>query len=167
MIFGASPNLTTVQLVNNAHLGQSLPSSLFALPGLKALVVNGQGLTQSLISLFSAASSGMKSSLTTLDLSSNSLSGSVPDLSGFTALIELSLGANQFTSLPSSSSDSGFPTSLKTFNMARNTDLGGNVPSVVCADSGLTACDLRDTQLGINGQNATTGMCGPCIFGSA
>lgn len=166
-IFDASPNLTSVQLVNNAHLGQNLPSSLFALPGLKALVVNGQGLTQSLSSLFSGASSGMKSSLATLDLSSNSLSGSVPDLSGFTALIELSLGANQFTSLPSSSSDSGFPTSLKTLNMARNTDLGGNVPSVVCADSALTACDLRNTQLGINGQNATTGMCGPCMFGSA
>lgn len=165
-IFSTS-NLTSVQLVNNAHLGQSLPSSLFALPGLKTLAVNGQGLTQSLASLFSSASSGLKSSLTTLDLSSNSLSGSIPDFSGFTALIELNLGINQFTSLPSSSLENDFPTSLQTFNMARNPTLSGNVPSVVCTDSALTSCDLRSTQLGINGQNATTGMCGPCLFGTA
>lgn len=163
--FANSHNLTSVQLVNNAHLGQTLPSSLFTLPSLNALVVNGQSLTQSLTSAFSSASSGLKSSLTTLDLSSNSLPGSVPDFSEFTALVELSLGANQFTSLPSS--DSGLPASLKTLNMAKNPDLSGNVPNVVCADSALTACDLRNTQLGINGQNATTGMCGHCLFGSA
>lgn len=167
--FAASTNLTSLQLVNNPHLGDSLPTSLFTLPSLKSLVVNGQGLTQ-VGGAINSAANGIKASLTTLDLSNNALSGSLPDLSAFSSLVEINLASNQFSALvgvsTSSGSDDGFPSGLQTLNIANNSALSGSVPSTLCASTALKSCDLRSTQLGVNGADATTGSCGVCQFGS-
>ncbi|KAF8316036.1 RNI-like protein [Clavulina sp. PMI_390] len=166
--FKQSTNLTSLTLVKNPQLGSSLPSSLFTSPAqLKSVIVNGQSLS-SAGGAITAASNAVKSSLTTLDLSTNSLSGSIPDFSAFSALTEVNLSQNQFTSLSSSSSSDGFPSGLATLNVAGNSGLGGSVPSALCTAAGSTlqSCDLRSTELGLNGANATTGSCGSCLFGS-
>jgi hypothetical protein len=156
--FAASANLTSVTLVNNPQLGDSLPSSLFN-ASLITLVVNGQSLSGQ---PFPSSGPGKAAqTLKTLDLSSNSLSGPLPNLSNFSALVELNFDSNQFTNL----SGYGFPAGLTTISLEKNPDLTGSVPIQLCGSKILSSCDFRGTQLGVNGTNATTGMCGSCLFG--
>ncbi|KAG9104236.1 hypothetical protein FRC06_004220 [Ceratobasidium sp. 370] len=98
-----SKALTTLTLVRNPKMGTTLPSGLGSL-SLKTLIVNGQSLT-SFDPVFT--SSTLASSLQTLDLSSNSVTESLPsDLSDMGVLTELNLSANDIaapfpTAMPS------------------------------------------------------------------
>ncbi|OJT06501.1 Receptor-like kinase TMK4 [Trametes pubescens] len=154
-LFTSLNKVTTLTLVKNANMGSELPSSVTALP-LQNLVVNNQALASDTLSTL-ASSTSLQGSMKLLDLSSTSLSGSIPSgISSFTSLVELHLDGNSLTNpLPSS-----FPPSLHTLTLTNNTQLSGTVSSGTsfCALSGLQTCDMRGTNL--NAQ----GACGSCQF---
>ncbi|KAI0359542.1 L domain-like protein [Trametes cingulata] len=156
-LFTSLNKVTTLTLVKNAKMGNELPSSLFSLP-LQNLVVNGQALSSDTLSNV-VSSISFRGSLKLLDLSSTSLSGSIPStISSLTSLVELHLDGNSISNpLPPS-----FPSSLQTLTLTNNTQLSGAVPSGTsfCALSGLKTCDVRGTDL------SPQGGCGPCQFPS-
>ncbi|KAJ8469991.1 hypothetical protein ONZ51_g8619 [Trametes cubensis] len=126
-VFSSLDKLTTLTLVKNTQMSNELPSSLFDVP------------------------------LQNLDLSSTSLSGTIPStISSFTALTELHLDGNSLANpLPST-----FPSSLQILTLTNNTQLTGAVASGTsfCALSGLQTCDVRGTGL------SAQGACGSCQF---
>ncbi|KAI0695202.1 hypothetical protein C8T65DRAFT_584507 [Cerioporus squamosus] len=148
-------NLTTLALVKNAKMTGDMTPGFTSLP-LQNLVVNNQGLPTNPISAL--LSSAAARSLQILDLSSTSLTGSLPtDLSGFTALTELHLDSNALMNpLPSK-----FPPNLQALTLTNNTQLGGAVQAGTsfCALSGLKTCDVRGSGLSVSG-----GACGACQF---
>ncbi|KAI0753166.1 hypothetical protein C8Q80DRAFT_1097000 [Daedaleopsis nitida] len=148
-------NLTTVTLVKNAKMTGDMSSGFTSLP-LKNLVINGQPLPTNPVSALLSSLAGR--SLQTLDLSSTSLSGSLPaDLSGFASLVELHLDNNGLTNpLPST-----FPPNLQALTLTNNSQLGGLVPSGTsfCALAQLKTCDVRGSGLSTNAQG-----CGACQF---
>ncbi|CDO74707.1 hypothetical protein BN946_scf184847.g15 [Trametes cinnabarina] len=154
-LFSSLSKVTTLTLVKNANMGSELPSSLLTIP-LHNLVVNGQSLSSDVLSRL-ASSTTLRGSLNLLDLSSTSLSGTIPaSLSSLSALTELHLDNNALaTPLPST-----FPSSLQALTLTNNTQLTGVIASGTsfCALSGLQTCDVRGT--GLNAQ----GACGPCQF---
>ncbi|KAH9889384.1 L domain-like protein [Cubamyces lactineus] len=153
--FSSSSKLTTLTLVKNAQMSNELPSSLFNVP-LQNLVINSQPLASDTLSNL-ASSTSLRGSLKLLDLSSTSLSGSIPStISSFTALTELHLDGNSLANpLPSA-----FPSSLQILTLTNNTQLTGAVASGTsfCALSGLQTCDVRGTGL------SAQGACDSCQF---
>ncbi|KAI9568800.1 RNI-like protein [Boletus coccyginus] len=151
----ASPGLTrlsTLALVRNSQMGSALPSSLTSLAGLQDLLVNSQVLLPSpLVTL--AASSSLAASLHTLDLTSTSLTGSIPgSLSSFKGLTQLVLGSNNLTgSVPT------FPNTLQVLELNGNAGLGG---SISCSPAPLEQCSVQGTGISVSGcgvcQNTTT-----------
>ncbi|KAG8704836.1 hypothetical protein FRC09_003304 [Ceratobasidium sp. 395] len=150
---GALPkSLASLVLVRNSKMGPALPSSVGSL-SLQSLIVNGQSLT-SFDPVFK--SSSLSSSLQTLDLSSNVITGSLPsDLSAMSALAELNLSANDIAGpFPTS-----MPSKLQVLDLEGNPKLSGSLPTSLCSSTSLTQCDLKNTGLGASG---TT--CGSCTF---
>ncbi|CUA70711.1 hypothetical protein RSOLAG22IIIB_04307 [Rhizoctonia solani] len=151
-VFSSTKSLSSLTLVRNSKMGSTLPSSLGSL-SLRSLIVNGQALTSADVIL---NSSSLASSLQTLDLSSNSISSSLPsDLSGMKALAELNLSGNNIAApFPTA-----MPSALQVLDLQGNSKLSGSLPSTMCTSSSLTQCDLKSTGLG--GQGVT---CGACVF---
>ncbi|KDQ20105.1 hypothetical protein BOTBODRAFT_102072 [Botryobasidium botryosum FD-172 SS1] len=156
--FNKSSKLTSVTLVKNAQLGQTVPTGLFSLP-LQTLIINTQNISTPLTTIFTSA---LASTLTTLDLSFNALTGALPStLSSYNVLTDLHLDANDITALPAA-----LPVSLKAFTIATNPRLASTIPAAVCSSSTLASCDFRGTQLKIStGQGNATTVCGKCLFG--
>ncbi|KAI0326328.1 L domain-like protein [Cubamyces sp. BRFM 1775] len=154
-VFGSLGKLITLTLVKNSQMSSELPSSLFSIP-LQNLVVNGQPLSSDTLSNL-ASSTSLRGNLKLLDLSSTSLSGTIPStISSFTALTELHLDGNSLANpLPSA-----FPSSLQILTLTNNTQLTGAVASGTsfCALAGLQTCDVRGTGL------SAQGACGSCQF---
>jgi len=147
-----SKSLTTLTLVRNSKMGSTLPTGLGSL-SLKTLIVNGQSLV-SFDPVFTSSTLGP--SLQTLDLSSNSITKSLPsDLSTMGALTELNLSANDIAAL----FPTAMPSKLQVLNLEGNAKLSGLLPSSMCSSTSLTQCDLKNTGLG-----ATTMTCGSCTF---
>ncbi|KAF8435063.1 hypothetical protein L210DRAFT_3551804 [Boletus edulis BED1] len=151
----ASPGLTrisTLALVRNSQMGTSLPSSLTSLTGLQNLLLNSQALSPSPLATL-AASSSLAASLHTLDLTSTSITGSIPSaLSSFKGLTQLLLGSNNLTgTVPT------FPSTLQVLELNRNAGLGG---SIACPPAPLAQCSVQGTAISVAGcgvcQNATT-----------
>lgn len=131
-------------------MGTTLPYYL-GQNAIETLVVQEQGLSEFII----VGSTILTASLTTLDLTSNALSGPVPVLLGaFGALKELRLGGNDLTGpLPA------LPAGLQTLDLDHNPRLGGfALPAAVCGSHALAECDLRATAF------ANTTLCGVCKF---
>ncbi|KAG0708684.1 L domain-like protein [Suillus ampliporus] len=151
-LFSSLKAVTTLTLVRNPMMGSSLPSTLSQLP-LQNLVINSQNLTNPLSSL--SSSSTLQASLKLLDLSTTSLTGTIPGtISSFLALTQLLLTNNNLQPpLPS-----GFPPSLQILSLQNNTALSGTLPSSLCSSTQLKTCSLQNT-----GLNATGG-CGSCQF---
>ncbi|OAX42823.1 RNI-like protein [Rhizopogon vinicolor AM-OR11-026] len=151
-LFSSLKAVTTLTLVRNTMMGSSLPSTLTQLP-LQNLVINSQQLTNPLSSL--SSSSSLQASLQLLDLSSTSLTGTIPStISSFSALTQLLLSNNNLQApLPSN-----FSPSLQILSLQNNTALTGTVPSSLCSSAQLKSCSLQST-----GLNATGG-CGSCQF---
>ncbi|KAH7883248.1 RNI-like protein [Phlebopus sp. FC_14] len=151
----ASPALTSVStlaLVRNSQMGSALPSSMTGLTGLQSLLVNSQPLSPSPLASI-AASPALASSLHTLDLTSTSLTGSIPDaISSFTGLTQLLLGSNNLTgSVPT------LPDTLQVLELNGNSGLGGKF---ACAAGVLKDCAVQGTTINVDGcgvcQNSTT-----------
>ncbi|KAH7907348.1 RNI-like protein [Hygrophoropsis aurantiaca] len=153
-LFSYLKAVTTLTLVNNPKMGTSLPSTLPQL-SLQNFVVNSQPLSNPLSSL--SSSSSLQASLQLLDLSSTSLTGTIPSsISSLTALTQLLLTSNNLQApLPST-----FPSSLQILSLQNNTALTGTVPSSLCSSSSLKSCSLQSTGL------SASGGCGSCQFSS-
>ncbi|CAL1711568.1 unnamed protein product [Somion occarium] len=151
-VFSSLDQVTTVELVKNGQMGNDLPSSVTSLP-LQNLIVNGQNLNNPLQTL--SSSSSLQRSLQLLDLSSTSLSGSIPSsISSFSALVELHLDSNNLTNpLPSS-----FPSSLGALTLSNNSGLSGSVQGSFCSLGKLQNCEMTGTGL------TAAGGCGVCRF---
>ena len=88
------------------------------------------------------AALGSLTSLTTLDLSDNQLSGTIPDLSSLTSLTTLNLRDNQLSgTIP----DLSTLTQLQTLNLSAN-QLSGTIPDLSTLTQ-LQTLNLRDNQL--------------------
>ncbi|KAG6381983.1 hypothetical protein JVT61DRAFT_612 [Boletus reticuloceps] len=151
----ASPGLTrlsTLALIRNAQMGTSLPSSLTSLAGLQSLLVNSQALSPSLLATL-AVSSSLAASLHILDLTSTSLTGSIPSaFSSFKSLSQLLLGSNNLTgTVPT------FPSTLQVLELDGNAGLDG---TIACTSTSLMQCSVQGTAISAAGcdvcQNATT-----------
>ncbi|KIK39168.1 hypothetical protein CY34DRAFT_808597 [Suillus luteus UH-Slu-Lm8-n1] len=149
-LFSSLTAITTLTLIRNPTMGSSLPSSLTQLP-LQNLVINSQSLTNPLPTL--SSSPAFQASLKLLDLSSTSLTGSIPNtISSFASLTQLLLSNNNLQPpFPSN-----FPPSLQILNLQNNTGLSGTLPSSLCNSTLLTSCELGSTGL--------IGGCGLCQF---
>ncbi|EJD46958.1 L domain-like protein [Auricularia subglabra TFB-10046 SS5] len=150
VLLAAWTGLRTLSLVSNSKMGTSLPYYL-GQNAIETLIVQQQGLTEFIL----VGSSIMASSLTTLDLTANALTGPVFALFGaFNALTTLRLGDNDFTGpLPA------LPKGLQTLDLNDNPRFGGfTLPAALCSSAALTNCDMTDTGFSAN----TT--CGVCKF---
>ncbi|KAF8605783.1 L domain-like protein [Ceratobasidium sp. AG-I] len=149
--FTSAKSLVSLTLVRNSKMGTTLPSSVGSL-SLKSLIVNGQSLA-SFGPIFT--SSSLASSLQTIDLSSNSITASLPsDLSTMSALAELNLSANNIAApFPTA-----MPSTLQVLSLEGNAKLSGALPSSLCSSTTLAQCDLKNT-----GLDSTT-PCGVCTF---
>lgn len=134
--FDSLTSLNSILLSSNAKLGSSLPS-LKNLKRLRTLSATGQNLN-------SIDITSLPSSLTYIDLSYNSLSGEIANLTSLSALTTLYLTSNSFRSVTSSSS---FPSTLQSLSLASNTDLTGSLPAQLCSSPLLSSCDVRNTGL--------------------
>jgi len=150
-LFTLLTKVTDLTLIANRNFSGDL-TSITSVP-LRSLIIKNQRLTNPLDSLTS--SRGLQNSLVVLDLSSNSLSGSIPaSLSSFVALTQLHLDNNNLgQAVPGS-----FPRSLQSLTISNNTNLSGTMPSDLCSSVFLKECDLRGTSV-----NKTNG-CGVCQF---
>ncbi|KAF9652818.1 L domain-like protein [Thelephora ganbajun] len=150
-LFSLLTKVTDLTLIANGKFAGDL-TSITALP-LRSLVIKNQRLTNPIESL--AASQSLQSSLLVLDLSSNSLSGSIPaSISSLAALTQLHLDNNNLgQAVPGS-----FPHSLQSLTISNNTNLSGAMPADLCSSIFLKECDLRGTSV-----NKTNG-CGICQF---
>jgi hypothetical protein len=87
--------LTSLQLIKNAAMSPTLPSSLFS-SSLTTLIINSQPLSNPLAQL--SSSTTLQASLRTLDLTQTQLTGSIPSsLTDLRALAELHLDRNSLT----------------------------------------------------------------------
>ena len=118
----------------------SIPSDLGDLSSLSTLNLSENSLTGSIPSEL-----GGLSSLETLNLSGNQLSGAIPsDLGGLSSLKTLNLSGNQLTgTIPS---DLGGLSSLLTLNLSGN-QLSGAIPSKLGNLSNLTGLNLSGNEL--------------------
>ncbi|WVQ66681.1 uncharacterized protein L199_004870 [Kwoniella botswanensis] len=132
--FSTARNLNTLVLVNNPNLGNTLPD-LSGNTALLTLAVTGQ-------SLVDARTDKLPSGITYLDLSYNSLSGTIPNLSQLSSLNTLYLQNNKYTTSPST-----LPSSIVSLSLTSNTDLSGSLPDSICSSTVLENCDLRLTKL--------------------
>ncbi|KAI0090689.1 hypothetical protein BDY19DRAFT_728537 [Irpex rosettiformis] len=133
--------ITTLTLIKNGQMGNSLPSSVTN-SSLQNLVVNGQTLTNPLPVL--TTSQSLQSSLKLLDLSSTSISGTITGtVSSLTSLIELHLDSNSLSApLPGS-----FPSGLQILTISNNTQPSGPISGSFCSLNNLQKCDVRNTGL--------------------
>ncbi|KZV89426.1 L domain-like protein [Exidia glandulosa HHB12029] len=144
------PSLRTLELISNSKMGTTLPYYI-GQNSLETLVVQEQGLSEFLV----VGSTILTSSLTTLDLSSNALTGPVPPLlSAFMALQELRLSGNDLTGpLPD------LPAGLQTLDIDHNPHFGDfTLPVALCTSHTVVECDMRATAF------ANTTSCGFCKF---
>ncbi|KAL6305148.1 hypothetical protein BKA93DRAFT_731519 [Sparassis latifolia] len=151
-LFSSLKKVTTITLVRNRNMGSVLPSSVTGL-SLQNLVVNQQSLTNPLSSLFS--SSFIRSSIQLIDLSSTSLSGSIPSsISSLSSLVELHLDNNNLTNpIPAT-----FPPKLQLLTLSNNTGLTGSVTGSFCSLTALQECSMTGTGL------TPKGGCSVCQF---
>ncbi|KZT22489.1 L domain-like protein [Neolentinus lepideus HHB14362 ss-1] len=135
-LFSSLNKVTTLALIDNAQMGNTLPSSVTQL-SLQSLVINGQSLNNPFPSFASSAS--LQSSLQLLDLSSTNLTASIPaSITSFTALKELHLSSDNIQSpLPSS-----LPQSLQLLTLANNSGLSGTLSG---CPSTLQSCSVTGT----------------------
>jgi len=150
-LFSLLTKVTDLTLIANGQFAGNL-TSVVSLP-LKSLILRNQELGNPIDSF--AESQTLQSSLLVLDLSSNSLSGSIPaSISSLAALTQLHLDNNNLgQAVPSA-----FPRSLQSLTISNNTNLSGTMPSDLCSSTTLKECDLRGTSV-----NKTNG-CGVCLF---
>ncbi|KAG8221252.1 hypothetical protein J3R82DRAFT_1416 [Butyriboletus roseoflavus] len=135
--------LSSLALLRNSQMGSALPSSLTSLTGLQNLLVNSQALLPSPLATL-AASSSLAASLHTLDLTSTSLTRSIPStVSSFKVLTQLLLGSNNLTgTVPT------FPSTLQVLELNGNAMLGG---SVACPPGSLQQCSVQGTAVSAAG----------------
>jgi hypothetical protein len=150
-LFSLLTKVTELTLIANGKFAGDL-TSITSLP-LQRLIINKQRLANPIDSL--ARSQSLQRSLLSLDLSSNSLPGSIPpSISSLAALTQLHLDNNNLEqAVPAS-----FPRSLQSLTISNNTNLSGTMPSDVCSSIFLKECNLRGTNV-----NETSG-CGICQF---
>ena len=130
-----SDRVSTILLGAEWGLSGTLPASLARLSGLASLRITPGQLTGGLPTL--------PGSLTNLDLSRNSLSGTLPDFSGLSNLIELGLNQNGFTgSVPAAER---LPSTLTHLEFVDN-DLSGAIPDLSSLGS-LVQLDLTGNDL--------------------
>ncbi len=131
----ASDRVSQILLGAAWGLSGTLPASLARLSGLASLRITPGQLTGGLPTL--------PGSLTNLDLSRNSLSGTLPDFSGLSNLIELGLNQNGFTgSVPAAER---LPSTLTHLEFVDN-DLSGAIPDLSSLGS-LVQLDLTGNDL--------------------
>ncbi|KAK7691877.1 hypothetical protein QCA50_005281 [Cerrena zonata] len=151
-LFSSLNQVTTLELIKNSQMGNNLPSSLTSL-SLQNLVINNQNLNNPLQAL--SSSSSLQKSLQLLDLSSTSLSGTIPgSISSFSSLVELHLDSNNL-SLPL---PAAFPSNLGSLTMTNNSGLSGSVQGSFCSLSKLQTCSMSGTGL------TAAGSCSVCKF---
>ncbi|KAI6029387.1 RNI-like protein [Pisolithus microcarpus] len=130
-------NISTLALLRNSKMGISLPSSITKLTGLHSLL----------------DSSMLVASLQTLDLTSTSLTGTIPtSITSFKNLTQLLLGSNNLTgTVPT------MPSTLKELQLGGNSALTG---AFACSSNTLQTCSFAGTNVSVAGcgvcQNATT-----------
>ncbi|KIK22312.1 hypothetical protein PISMIDRAFT_504008 [Pisolithus microcarpus 441] len=145
-------NISTLALLRNSKMGISLPSSITKLTGLHSLLVNSQALSPSPLSTI-VDSSMLVASLQTLDLTSTSLTGTIPtSITSFKNLTQLLLGSNNLTgTVPT------MPSTLKELQLGGNSALTG---AFACSSNTLQTCSFAGTNVSVAGcgvcQNATT-----------
>ncbi|KAI0338363.1 L domain-like protein [Trametopsis cervina] len=145
--------VTTLTLIKNSQMGNSLPSSITS-SSLQNLIVNGQTLANPLPSLTTSRSLG--TSLKLLDLSSTSISGTITGtISSLGSLVELHLDSNNLSApLPDS-----FPSGLQILTISNNTQLSGPVSGSFCNLGSLQTCNVQGT-----GLTAPATGCSLCQF---
>lgn len=117
-------------------------------------VVRNQNLNMAVDPLF--ASSTFGNTLTTLDLSFNSLTGALPFIF-LPHLTNLNLANNNFTTL---SQTLTFPPLLQTLSLQNNPLLNGTISTALCTNSLLTSCSFQGTVF----STVTNITCGSCQF---
>ena len=131
-----SANRVTGLALSGWDLTGSLSTALNSLTGLTSLNLSDNQLTGSIPTLSSLTG------LTSLDLSDNQLTGSIPTMSGLSSLTTLNLSDNQLSgSIPALSGLS----SLTTLDLSDN-QLSGSIPAL-SGLTGLTTLSLSDNQL--------------------
>jgi len=150
-LFTALKSVTTLALVKNTQMGSNVPSSVFQIP-LQNMVITGQNISNPLQAI--SSSSSLQSSLKFIDLSGDSLTGTIPSsISSLSALTELHLDTNALQSpLPPT-----FPSSLQIISLSGNAGINGTVPASLCSMT-LQTCNLGGTGL------KPAGSCGVCTF---
>ncbi|KAG6331754.1 hypothetical protein ID866_7335 [Astraeus odoratus] len=145
-------NVSTLALLRNSEMGMALPSSVTSLTRLQSLLVNSQPLSPSPLSAI-ANSSALAASLQTLDLTSTSLTGTIPStISSFKSLTQLLLSSNNLTgTVPA------MPSALKVLQLGGNSGLTG---SFACGSGTLQTCSVSGTNVSVAGcgvcQNSTS-----------
>ena len=130
-----SDRVSAIELGAEWGLSGTFPASLAPLSGLRSLRIPRGQLTGGLPTL--------PGSLTNLDLSQNSLSGTLPDLSGLSNLIEIRLNQNGFTgSVPTAAR---LPSTLTHLEFVDNA-LTGAIPDLSSLGS-LVQLDLTGNDL--------------------
>jgi len=137
--------LVAISLQHNALSG-TLPCEVTSLPNLMKLYLYSNTLQGSLVDCWAH----LPSSLTSLNVFDNRLSGTIPDWLGSLSLSELNLGSNDFEgSLPPSL---GFTTYLSLFDNR----LTGTIPPELAAPNGQVGnAKLKSLDLGNNNLSGT------------
>jgi len=137
--------LVSISLQHNALSG-TLPCEVTSLPNLMKLYLYSNTLQGSLVDCWAH----LPSSLTSLNVFDNRLSGTIPDWLGSLSLSELNLGSNDFEgSLPPSL---GFTTYLSLFDNR----LTGTIPPELAAPDGRVGnAKLKSLDLGNNNLSGT------------
>jgi LRR receptor-like serine/threonine-protein kinase FLS2 len=125
----------TALVVTNNDLQGTLPTNLTTVQNLN---VSGNRFSGPM-------PAGYSTQLEVLDVSGNSLNGTIPDLGRYTNLTVLNLANNLLTGgLPTSL---GSCTGLTTLNVSRNSRLGGSIPATFVSLSRLRRLLLADSNL--------------------
>ena len=134
---GGGTGRVTWLILSGKNLNGTLPTALAELDALTSLDLSNNQLTGSIPDVSDLTS------LDTLDLSRNQLDGEIPDLSDLTSLLTLYLNDNQLTgSIP----DIGARDSLHTLALYNNR-LNGSIPPTFSVLTGLRLVYLHNNQL--------------------
>jgi len=146
--FDKLTSLKILTLARNPNLGTSLPKTIGS-SSLTSLTISGQGLTGN-IPDFIVNSKSLQSSLNLLDLSANSLTGSIPSsLSQFNSLITLDLELNNLTSQIPDFSTYASAKSMRNLQLGAN-GLTGQIPTSISALQNLQVLQLQRNRLSGN-----------------
>ncbi|KAG9004113.1 hypothetical protein FRB95_001757 [Tulasnella sp. JGI-2019a] len=175
----AFPGLTALSM--NKNTGITISGSTLAgitqLSALTGLVMNFQTIPINALDIITNTGNSnqtpLQSSLTTLDLSSTNIGGTLSSglAQGLPNLVELHLDNNAFTALPANDAGVVFPPKVTSVSIRGNTAMSGTISTAECDALGkvsATTCDFTGTAVMLaTGVAVTEGGCSVCIFGSA